>query len=103
MYTTGKSLFDLTDEATLLLEQYSFPGNIRELENIIERIVILNESNYVNEEQIECMLEGEIFVTPQVSNETAFPQSRIYSRPYTKVSFNERDIILRSLKSSRGN
>jgi two-component system response regulator AtoC len=37
----GKSVSSISPEALRLLESYSFPGNIRELENSIERAVIL--------------------------------------------------------------
>ena len=33
----------LTDEALSILEDYSWPGNIRELQNVIERAVILSD------------------------------------------------------------
>ena len=82
---------------------YSWPGNIRELENIIERIVILNESNNVGKEQIESVLEGEIFLTPQASNAQPVSHSNFTGRPYTKVNADERDHIIGSLQTSRGN
>ena len=37
----GKEVLDIDPEAQMLLERYSFPGNIRELQNIIERAMIL--------------------------------------------------------------
>ena len=38
MYATDHALFELDNEAIKLLEEYSFPGNIRELRNIVIRL-----------------------------------------------------------------
>jgi DNA-binding NtrC family response regulator len=38
----GRSLRSLTSEAFALLKDYAFPGNVRELANIIERAVIIS-------------------------------------------------------------
>jgi two-component system nitrogen regulation response regulator NtrX len=38
----GRRQRELTDEAVDVLTRYSWPGNIRELRNVIERIVIMN-------------------------------------------------------------
>lgn len=37
----GREILDIEPEAKAMLERYAYPGNIRELENIIERAVIL--------------------------------------------------------------
>ncbi|MFH2009502.1 MAG: sigma 54-interacting transcriptional regulator [bacterium] len=42
--TTGKHIEGLTTDAMATLLRYSFPGNVRELENIIERAFILCQS-----------------------------------------------------------
>jgi len=38
----GRDFKALSPEATLLMEEYGWPGNIRELRNVIERICIMN-------------------------------------------------------------
>ena len=43
-----KEKLGITDEAFEYLEHYSWPGNIRELENVIERAVLLSKGKYIS-------------------------------------------------------
>jgi PAS domain S-box-containing protein len=38
----------LADDALLAMKSYSWPGNVREMQNLIERLVITTESDYIN-------------------------------------------------------
>ncbi len=57
----GKELRGLSSEAKELLESYAFPGNVREVENIIERAVVLAEGELIQMDDLElghaCVLK----------------------------------------------
>lgn len=48
----GKKPKEITKGAIELLKQYDWPGNVRELKNIIERLVIMINSEVIQEEHI---------------------------------------------------
>ena len=43
----GKNIRDIEPQALNVLEKYHFPGNIRELENLIERIIVLDKTGMI--------------------------------------------------------
>jgi PAS domain S-box-containing protein len=45
--STGKAITSVADDAMALLVRYGFPGNVRELENIIERAFILCQGDRI--------------------------------------------------------
>ena len=49
----GRSKPAITQEAISKLENYSFPGNVRELENIIERALIYCENSIIRDIDID--------------------------------------------------
>jgi len=48
----GKSIVRISNEALSVLLNYNFPGNIRELENIIERAIVLSNQSYIGSEHL---------------------------------------------------
>lgn len=46
-FSSENSSYTISDDALNTLENYDWPGNIRELENIIQRSVILSKSNLI--------------------------------------------------------
>ncbi len=61
-----KEIFALSENAMSILCQYSWPGNIRELKNVIERIAIFAESDIVD---VEALPEYIIKYKPAKSNQ----------------------------------
>lgn len=56
-YSVNKSI---SKNAVLLLSEYDWPGNIRQLKNIIERLVILSKDNSVIQEKyVKTILDNE--------------------------------------------
>jgi len=49
----GKDLRGIAPDAMQFLESYSFPGNVRELVNTIERAVVLTEGDIIQKENLE--------------------------------------------------
>jgi len=48
----GKSLTSISPDAMRLFEEYEWPGNVREMENVIERIVVLKDKGMVTEKDL---------------------------------------------------
>jgi two-component system response regulator AtoC len=82
-----KSITDLTSDALELLAGYHWPGNVRELENVVERAVILCESNLLGAEDLSVP-------TPAVIAELGTNPS---------LEEMEKNYILRVLKETNGN
>ena len=60
----GKQVNGFTAEAMALLCRYQFPGNVRELENIVERAVVLTRSNEVDVDDLPPPVTGQRPVLP---------------------------------------
>ncbi|HZW92819.1 MAG TPA: PAS domain-containing protein [Candidatus Eremiobacteraceae bacterium] len=82
----------LIDKKTLeLLQSYAWPGNIRELQNVIERSVILSSGDVLSVDEL------------WLSKETSRPASRFEaSAPFKVEPRSEREIIEAALAESRG-
>jgi PAS domain S-box-containing protein len=94
---TGKNFRSIDKKTLDLLQAYDWPGNIRELQNIIERSVILSS--------------GDVFSVDELwlSKETFLPASRPASRNEASAGLNgkveprsEREIIEAALAETRG-
>ncbi len=86
----GKRLRGISKEMLALLRSYDWPGNIRELQNIIERAVIISDSDTLSID--ERWLSGRQSPTP-LTIETA---------PTSTVATHEKDAIEAALAESKG-
>ncbi|MCX8043430.1 MAG: sigma-54 dependent transcriptional regulator [Desulfobacterota bacterium] len=96
----GKPVETITDRAMECFLHYHWPGNVRELQNIIERVVILNESGV-----IDCDDLPEKMVRQQRSHLNTPPSSLPSEQNCsfaTMVTNFERQLILQALERSAG-
>lgn len=49
----GKQIRGIAPDALAFLDEYPFPGNVRELENTIERAVVLTEGDIIHKDDLE--------------------------------------------------
>lgn len=78
----------IQEEAIYLLTEYKWPGNIRELENLIERMVVINNDDIIKYNSIASSLELE-------SNSEIESDSRTLRNIVESL---EKDVITKSIK-----
>jgi DNA-binding NtrC family response regulator len=89
-----------TDEAMDLLTHYSYPGNIRELENIIQRAISFAKGPHISKSEVEAYLKTGTSHAPQplvvALDKQTYPTLKSHLR---KI---ERDYVLAKLKACGG-
>ncbi|WP_052813046.1 sigma-54-dependent Fis family transcriptional regulator [Desulfonatronum thioautotrophicum] len=83
-----KSITEFSPKAMRLLLDYSWPGNIRELENVVEQATVLAKSSVITPEELPARLKA----VPEPSQSTA-----------STLEEQERTIILQALESCSWN
>lgn len=102
-----KTIMGITPEAEALLKAYSWPGNIRELKNVIERIVILESDEWISPLQLPPELRAGL---RGGAPEYPFPGSAEPSQPVepgrpTGMTLEdvEKSFIVQALQKTEGN
>src|SRR5437667_4550301 len=85
----GKKITKISKKALDLLQAYYWPGNIRELQNVIERAVILSD--------------GETFVVDETCFAPLSPKSTVPAVPmFADLAQQEKDMIENALREAHG-
>lgn len=66
----NRSVPFLSDSALTAMSRYAFPGNVRELENILERALALAEHNQIGPEDLRLPQQVQPRAQPQAESET---------------------------------
>jgi formate hydrogenlyase transcriptional activator len=89
----GKNIRRVAKKTLELLQSYPWPGNIRELQNVIERSVILCETETFSIDESWLPQQPRPFLTAKPKNQIELPQ---------RLEAQEKNIIEEALKASRG-
>lgn len=99
-----KDVQEITPEAIEILKSYSWPGNIRELRNVVERIVNISDSELIGINE----LPADIFNSKMKQNE-ASPTNRgtidetVLPKMKQEFDILEKEIIMALLEKYKGN
>jgi two-component system response regulator PilR (NtrC family) len=96
----GKEIVGLSHEALDLLITHDWPGNIRELENVIERAVALESTPTILAESLPSNIRGDAAPRPVSGPVEALPESGFDLEAHVKEI--ERSYIAEALKRAGG-
>lgn len=101
----NRNMLDLHKDALNALKVYSWPGNIRELENVIEHCFILEAGSKISfdslPEYVKKSDAPEQRVPGQQNSEGLFPEFATLNYPQMKEQF-EKEFLTRALKTFQG-
>ncbi len=87
-----------SDEALVVLQSYRWPGNIRELRNVVERSVVLTQDDQIGIRDLpKSINEGTTGMLSEIG------ENQQVSDPQLDLDSNEKRLIVKALRECRGN
>jgi len=100
----------LTDEAVQVLRAHRWPGNVRQLQNFMERLVVLSEGPSIDAKEVQAELSRQVrFVTQSSAPRTArsaeepTPEPSVVGPLEAEVHAAEKKALERALQHAGGN
>lgn len=89
----NKSVKGVSDEAFEILRQYSWPGNLRELRNVIRRAVLLSQSDIISSDSFP----------PEIVESSAQPEPTPEENSTKRLEQQEKELIQKTLMETKYN
>ncbi len=100
----GLRMKDVSPEAMVVFQHYEWPGNIRELRNLIERLMIMVPGVAIDASQAALSLQGRTAGVVSSSNHVAAPlMTKSYDSLRDARNAFEKDYISRKLREYHWN
>jgi two-component system, NtrC family, nitrogen regulation response regulator NtrX len=100
----GLRIKEVSPEAMAVFQQYEWPGNIRELRNLIERLMIMVPGFMIDASQVTLSLQGRTVGVVPVGNHAANPLlSKSYDSLRDARNAFEKEYISRKLREHHWN
>lgn len=101
----GKSIVGIDDETLLCLRSFTWPGNIRQLENVIERAVVISSSDSLMAEDLPDEIKSLAFDFASSTGLAASESRVVKVVDQSKLEFlkREKEKILQALSQHGGN
>jgi transcriptional regulator with PAS, ATPase and Fis domain len=93
----GRNFQSISKDAQSLLTRYDWPGNVRELRNFIERIVLMEEGNEIEENHLIRLMA--------LAHRSSMTNSSEIDIPLQGIDLEEinKRYMIRALETTKGN
>lgn len=95
-----KQVYSISDEALQILEQYPWPGNIRELENVMERALLVADTKQIEAYDLPSNIISYEASNKEIETEITNIPKKTYAKPMHSF---ESDIIRDTIFRNKGN
>jgi transcriptional regulator with PAS, ATPase and Fis domain len=97
----GKTTIQVNEDAMAIMERYSWPGNVREVENLVERLVVLNEDGIVRHTELPDYIIHNATPQHQTTAQVSLPSDGVDLDGFLEKI--ENGFIQQALERSGGN
>ena len=91
-----RNKISLTEDAAIMLRKYRWPGNVRQLKNVAEKISVMETGSAIDLSE-KCIIDAEVLAKYIPKEEFGMTLASAPSSTQEKLDAGEREAIIRSL------